>query len=87
MAATATPKAPYGNVRYADPGYQADNKKRYPIDSEEHVRAALSYINQRGNAGKYSSADLAKVRRAIYAAAKRFGIDTYAEAGKKAGGK
>lgn len=75
---------PYGNVRYADPGYQADGKSRYPIDTEEHVRAALSYINQRGNAAKYKPGDLRKVRAAIYAAARRLGIDAYENAGRAA---
>src|SRR5260370_3386209 len=31
-------KAPYGNVDYADPGYQKDKKKRYPVDTAEHIR-------------------------------------------------
>lgn len=72
----AANKMPYGDVTYADPGYQSDKKKRYPIDTEAHVRAALSYINQGGNAAKYSSGDLAKVKAKIYAAAKKFGIKT-----------
>jgi 8-oxo-dGTP pyrophosphatase MutT (NUDIX family) len=66
---------PYGNVTYADPGYQSDKKARYPIDTEEHVRAAWSYINKPGNAGKYSSGDLAKVKARIRAAMKRVGAD------------
>lgn len=33
-------KEPYGSVAYADPGYQSDGKKRYPIDTEAHIRAA-----------------------------------------------
>lgn len=67
-------KKPYGNVDYADPGYQKDGQKRYPIDTAEHVRAAWSYINQGDNAAQYSSADLAKVKGRIRAAAKKFGI-------------
>ena len=55
------PKKPYGNVTYADPGYQADKKKRYPLDSEQHVKAAWSYINVAKNAAKYSSAQLARI--------------------------
>lgn len=77
-------KAPYGNVAYADPGYQADGKKRYPIDTEEHVRAALSYIGQADNASRYSASQLRAIRSRIEAAAKRHGIDKYAEAGKAA---
>lgn len=63
--------------RFADPGYQSDGLKRYPVDSPAHVRAALSYIGQAKNAAKYSSGDLAKVKASIYRAAKGFGIDAY----------
>jgi HK97 family phage major capsid protein len=65
---------PYGNVHYADPGYQKDGKKRYPVDTKDHASAAWGYINQGDNAGKYSSGDLAKVKAAIKAACKKFGI-------------
>lgn len=71
---TGTAKKPYGDVKYADPGYQKDKKKRYPLDTKEHVQAALSYIGQQKNASQYSSGDLAKVKAAINAAAKKFGI-------------
>ena len=68
-------KKPYGDVTYADPGYQKDKQKRYPIDTEEHVRAAWSYINQKDNSGKYSSEDLTKVKNKIKSAAKKHGIE------------
>lgn len=58
---------PYGNVKYADPGYQSDKKKRYPLDNEDHIRAAWSYINKPKNSGKYSPEDAAKVKAAIVA--------------------
>lgn len=67
-------KAPYGDVAYADPGYQADKKKRYPIDSAEHVRAAWSYINKSGNGGEYTSSQLASIKSRIKAAAKKFDV-------------
>jgi HK97 family phage prohead protease len=70
------PKEPYGDVEYADPGYQADGKKRYPLDSEEHCRAAWSYINQEDNAAKYSSEELAHIKGRIRAALKRYGVQT-----------
>jgi len=66
---------PYGDVAYADPGYQDDNKKRYPIDTEEHVRAAWSYINQGDNSSKYSSEQVASIKARIKSAAKKFGIE------------
>jgi hypothetical protein len=73
-AAMTTPKEPYGDVQYADPGYQQDKKKRYPLDTERHVRAAWGYINQPENAGQYNPEDLKKVRAAIMTAAKKIGI-------------
>jgi hypothetical protein len=59
---------PYGDVEYADPGYQDDKKKRYPIDTEKHVRAAWSYINKPKNAGKYSADELTRIKNKIIAA-------------------
>lgn len=65
---------PYGDVEYADPGYQSDKKPRYPIDTADHVRAAWSYINQSDNAGMYTAAQLDKVKARVKAAADKFGI-------------
>lgn len=70
----AAKKEPYGDVEYADPGYQNDGKKRYPIDTEEHVRAAWSYINQSDNAKMYSTEQLDNIKSRIKSAAKKFGI-------------
>ena len=64
-------KAPYGEVKYADPGYQEDKVKRYPIDTEKHIRAAWSYINKAGNADKYSSDQVDKIKGKIVAAWKK----------------
>lgn len=66
---------PHGDVAYADPGYQADGVKRYPVDTEAHAKAAWSYINMPKNAGKYSAPNLAKVKAKIKAALKRLGVD------------
>lgn len=59
----------YGDVHFAD----AKNHK-YPIDTEEHVRAAWSYINMPKNAAKYGSKDLSRIKSAIRGAAKRMGV-------------
>jgi hypothetical protein len=66
---------PYGNVRYADPGYQDDKKARYPIDTEEHVKAALSYFGKAGNRAKYSAEQQKAILGRIRSAARRLGID------------
>jgi phage head maturation protease len=53
---------------YADPGFQADGKKRYPLDSEEHIRAAWSYIHQRNNGASYTDEQLDQIKARIIAA-------------------
>lgn len=68
------PEEPYGDVKYADNGFR-DNRKRYPIDSEAHVRAALVYINMPKNAAKYTSEQLELIKGRIHAAAKKYGIE------------
>lgn len=74
----ANPKEPYGpasEAHYADPGYQSDGKKRYPLDSEEHCRAAWSYVNMPKNAAMYSAEHLAQIKSRIRAAGKKYGIE------------
>ena len=61
-------KKPYGDVDYADKGYQEDGIHRYPINTEEHIRAAWNYINQQKNYDKYKPEDGAKVKSAIVSA-------------------
>ena len=59
----------YGDVTFADP-----TNKKYPIDTEEHVRAAWSYIHQERNAGEYSTKDLEAIKNKIRHAAESYGI-------------
>lgn len=63
-------KSEYGDVKFADP-----TNKKYPIDTEAHVRAAWSYINMPKNAGKYSSSEVSAIKSKIKAAGKKFGIE------------
>lgn len=67
------PGKPFGDVQYADPGYLDDKKKRYPLDTDAHVKAAWSYINQPKNAAQYSPKQLARIKQKIKAAMKRIG--------------
>lgn len=60
----------YGDVAYAD-----EKNKKYPIDTEEHARAAWSYINQEKNADMYDADELKEIRSRIMAACKKFGIE------------
>lgn len=61
-------KGDYGDVPYADPGYQDDKKARFPIGNESHVKAAWSYISKSKNAEKYSSEQLSHIKSEIIAA-------------------
>jgi hypothetical protein len=52
-------------IVYADPGYQADGKKRYPLDRERHVRAAWAFIHMADNAAPYTAGELDQIRSRI----------------------
>ncbi len=70
------PKGNYGTheeAGYADPGYQADKKPRYPLKegeklSPERVRAAWNYIHHEEASAQYSPDDLAKIKKQIVSA-------------------
>lgn len=66
---------PYGNAVYADPGHRRDGKKRYPLDTEYHVRLSWSHIAQDDQAGAYEPAQLASIRGKIRNEARRRGIE------------
>ena len=53
----------YGDVKFADP-----KNKKYPIDTEQHIRAAWNYINKEKNAAKYSAEDVKSIKDKIVAA-------------------
>jgi len=78
-AAMAGPAEPYGDVKYADPGYR-DSKKRYPIDTPDHIRAAWAYINMPKNQSGYSPEQIKAIKAKIVAAAKKAGIEIAEEA-------
>jgi len=60
----------YGDVQYADP-----TNKKYPIDTEEHVRAAWSYINHKDNASRYDKDEVTQIKDRIKRAAKDKGVE------------
>ncbi|MGW5477705.1 DUF6582 domain-containing protein [Streptomyces sp. NPDC004008] len=70
-----------GGGPYADPGYQADKKKRYPIDTKARAKAAWSYVNQADNARLYTSAQLKRIKQRITKALKGFGVQVAAQEG------
>ena len=60
------PNADYGNVKYAD----AKNKK-YPVDNEQHIRAAWNYIQKQTNRTGYSASELKTIENNIVSAWKK----------------
>jgi hypothetical protein len=60
----------YGDVEFADP-----TNKKYPIDTEAHIRAAWSYINHKDNAAKYDADEVTQIKNRIKRAAKGKGIE------------
>jgi hypothetical protein len=60
----------YGNVEFADP-----TNKKYPIDTDQHIRTAWSYINHKDNAAKYDKDEVTAIKNRIKRAAKEHDID------------
>ena len=60
----------YGDVKFADP---VNNK--YPIDTDEHIRAAWSYINHNDNAAKYDKDEVKTIKDRIMKAAKQHDVE------------
>jgi phage head maturation protease len=56
------------DIDYADPGYQADGQKRYPLDGERHIRAAWAFIHMASNAAPYTAGELDQIKSRILAA-------------------
>jgi hypothetical protein len=63
-------KRKYGDVEFAD-----SVNKKYPIDTDEHIRAAWSYINHKDNAAKYDSDEVKTIKNRIKRAAKKHDIE------------
>ena len=57
-------------MEFADP-----TNKKYPLDSENHVRAAWSYINHKDNAAKYDKNEIELIKKRIKKAAKKYDIE------------
>lgn len=78
---TANPPAV---VQYADMGYLADGKQRYPLTTLAEARAAWSALNEAATADKYTAAQLKRARGRTVKALKGLGVEVrrdLAEAG------
>jgi len=59
------PEGGYGDVKYADPGYLSDEKPRFPLDTEQHIRSSWNYVSKADTAALYSAEDLARVKNRV----------------------
>ena len=64
----------YGDVEFAD-----TTNNKYPIDTEDHIRAAWSYINHEANANEYDKDEVETIKNRIKRAAKKHGIEISSE--------
>ena len=60
----------YGQTEFADPV-----NKKYPIDTEEHIHAAWTYINHSDKAAKYNPNEVDLIKNRIKRAAGKHGIE------------
>lgn len=60
----------YGDVEFAD-----STNNKYPIDTEEHIRAAWSYIHHENNADEYDEDEVETIKNRIRRAAENHGIE------------
>jgi hypothetical protein len=57
-----------GEKQYGDVDFADDKNKKYPIDTEAHIRSAWSYINKEKNQKVYSDEEVAAIKKKIVAA-------------------
>lgn len=66
---------PFGDIKYADPGYLKDGRKRYPLDSERNIKSAWSFLHMPKYVGKYTSSQVASMRDLIVKAWKAANLE------------
>src|SRR5258707_15000147 len=66
--------------------FAVEKNKKYPLDTEAHARAALSYWGMPKNRAKYSAEDQKTIGGKIRAAAKQLGIETWDESDRAESG-
>lgn len=58
---------------YADPGYQADHRKRYRLDTAGHAKAAWSALAHPAAGGRYTAQQHHRIKSRVAKALRRFG--------------
>lgn len=66
---------------YADPGYQADKEKRYPLDTKAGAKTAWARVHESEVARAYTSAQLKRIRQRVTKALRGHGVEVATQEG------
>lgn len=77
--APADTNKPARDVHYADPGYQKDAGKRWPLDSKAQAKAAWAAITESATARAYTSQQLKRIRQRTVKALRGHGVEVLKE--------
>ncbi|KIF00861.1 hypothetical protein PL81_38765 [Streptomyces sp. RSD-27] len=77
----AQPAAVESAGTYADPGYQADKEKRYPLDTKARAKTAWARVHESEVARGYTSAQLKRIRQRVAKALRGHGVEVATQEG------
>ncbi|MFE9844679.1 DUF6582 domain-containing protein [Streptomyces goshikiensis] len=66
---------------YADPGYQADKAKRYPLDTKARAKTAWARVHESEIARGYTAAQLKRIRQRVAKALRGHGVEVATQEG------
>ncbi|MFG2412278.1 DUF6582 domain-containing protein [Streptomyces goshikiensis] len=66
---------------YADPGYQADKAKRYPLDTKARAKTAWARVHESEVARGYTAAQLKRIRQRVAKALRGHGVEVATQEG------
>lgn len=79
--AAAEPAAVGGTGSFADPGYQADKEKRYPLDTKARAKTAWARVHESEVARGYTAAQLKRIRQRVAKALRGHGVEVATQEG------
>lgn len=66
---------------FADPGYQADKEKRFPLDTKARAKTAWARVHESEVARGYTAAQLKRIRQRVTKALRGHGVEVSAQEG------
>lgn len=66
---------------FADPGYQADKEKRYPLDTKARAKTAWARVHESEVARGYTAAQLKRIRQRVAKALRGHGVEVATQEG------